>query len=153
MSSSKSQAEGVAGGALVSMLVLSNVLGVSFLALGNFLFPNGILVILGVAAVLYFCRGLFSTTGVVGVLLIGFGLLWFNSTGLWESWAVGGKDSDLGSMIGNVLNLNPHGGIHPILEVIHPIVQTNIFTVFWWFFFIIITGLGGYLAYDGYDRW
>lgn len=152
---SKKEAEGIAGAAVIIVMGLSYALGVSIPAIMSFIWPFGLFATIALVVVLYFWGSSFSTLGVTGILLFWIGLLWLNSFGLWQSYGYDGKDFNLGSYLGSAISQNS-GGFHSEPVQVHPFVFGNVFLVLWYMVGFITIGVGGILAYkgyEGYDHW
>ncbi len=127
------------------IVALANFAGVGMSAMVHFLCPASIVMTLTIGTFLYFYEEDFSAAGVVGILIVGFGFLWFMSRELWESWARGG-DMAWRSLSG----LSALKAILPEPPAIHPFVFAQSFIVLWSAVGIGLILYGGYLMYRGY---
>ncbi len=138
----------ILGVGVLGVMGLSNLLGVSIPSLISFLFPIGILAVVGVCVGLYFWGSHFSRTGISGFLILGTSILWLNSLGLWHSYGFAGKEATLGSM----LVPSPQSPLVFDPVVVHPFVFTDFFTCLWAMIGVGLVSLGGYLIYtDRYE--
>lgn len=141
----KQQVLGIGGLTILASLMLAKIVGVSQSALIQFMYPTALLIISVVCIYLYFYQEDYSTTGVLGVCTVGFGLLWLMSLGLWQSWAYGGGDGEW-IMLAEVNNLR---NILPKPKAIHSFVFEQPFFVSWCLVGMGLIVYGTYLILKG----
>ena len=142
---SKPYVLGLAAIFFLACIAIANFAGVSMVMVIHFLCPASLVIILTMGAFLYFYGEDFSTQGVIGIITVGFGLLWLMSRELWESWARGG-DLDWR----NFSSLNPLKVVLPEPFAIHSFVFDPSFILVWYGVGIGLLIYGGYLMYRGY---
>jgi len=142
---SKSYVVSLAAILFLASIAIANFAGVSMSMIIHFLCPVSLVIIMTVGAFLYFYGEEFSIQGVVGILSVGFGFLWFMSRELWESWARGG---DLAWQ--NFAGLRPLKAVLPEPLAVHPFVFDQSYILLWYGLGVGLIMYGGYLLYRGY---